>query len=250
MTPSSTRHQALWRRWKAEKVVNQRPAVGGRKDYKIVIYPGEGAESVAAARGKSVVWNLTHSLWIFGEGTMTMSHGEKASGSDGVWAERSATMRSLAGNLSSSSDNELVTLRAALDVEMRKRKIAFSVGEIGERLVIEHFRGTPGLPKLQMAPRGTKNVDALSRNGERYSIKAICKGKKTGTVYPDREDKKKQLFEYLLIVRLNEDWTLNDIYQVAWARFEKIRLWDKQMNAWYVGCSEKTLSAATLIYKA
>jgi len=70
---------------------------------------------------------------------------------------------------------------------MRKRKLAFSVGEFGERLAIQYFQQTPGLPKLQPAPKGTKNVDALSRNGDRYSIKAICTAKKTGTVYPDTD---------------------------------------------------------------
>ena len=123
--------------------------------------------------------------------------------------------------------------RASLEAEMRKRRIEFSVGEVGERLTIEHFRNTAGLPKLQLAPKGTKNVDALSRSGDRYSIKTICNAKKTGTVYPDPEDKKKQLFEYLLIVQLNADWTLAAIYQMPWQQFVRLRLWDKRMNAWY-----------------
>src|SRR5437867_1977696 len=103
------------------------------------------------------------------------------------------------------SDDGLVLLRAALDVEMRKRKIAFSVGGVGEGLAIEYFRKAPGLPKLQSAPRGTKNVDALSRNGDRYSIKTVCNAKKTGTIYPDADDRDKQLFEYVLLVKLAED---------------------------------------------
>lgn len=152
--------------------------------------------------------------------------------------------------LGSLSDSDLVILRAALETEMKKRGVAFSVGEVGEQLIIEYFRKTLGLPKLQLAQKGTKNVDANSRNGERYSIKTICNAKKTGTIYPDPEDKNKQLFEYLLIVRLNEDWTLAAIYQIPWEKFVKLRLWDKRMNAWYIGCSEKTLSSATLIFKS
>ena len=91
--------------------------------------------------------------------------------------------------------DDLVLLRAGLDAEMRKRKIAFSVGGVGERLVIEHFRKTPGLPKLHPAQCGTKNVDANSRDGERYSIKTICHAKKTGTIYQPDQDKNKQLFD-------------------------------------------------------
>ena len=155
-----------------------------------------------------------------------------------------------AKSLSSLSEQELFFLRAGLEVEMRKRKLAFSVGEYGERLAIEYFHRTPGLPKLQSAPHGTKNVDALSRSGDRYSIKAICNAKKTGTIYPDSEDKDKQLFEYLLIVRMKDDWSLQSVHQMTWAIFLKVRSWDKRMNAWYVGCSGKNFAVATAIYTA
>src|SRR4051812_32116259 len=133
------------------------------------------------------------------------------------------------------SDDELVLLRAASEVEMRKRKIAFSVGGVGEGLVIEYFRKIPGAPKLQASPRGTKNVDALSRNGDRYSIKTVCNAKKTGTIYPDSDDQNRQLFEYVLIVKLAHDWSLQSIHQLTWGDFLKVRSWDKRMNAWYVG---------------
>lgn len=148
------------------------------------------------------------------------------------------------------SDEELLLLRADLRTEMRKRGIADSVGAVGEQLAIEHFRKTPGLPKLHPAQRGTKNVDANSRDGERYSIKSVCSAKKTGTVYQPAQDQKKQLFEYLLIVKLAEDWSLQSIHQLAWADFVKVRSWDKRMNAWYVAISGRTLGAATLIFHA
>ncbi len=147
-------------------------------------------------------------------------------------------------------DDALVLLHADLDAEMRKRGIAFSVGGVGERLVIEHFQKTSGLPKLQAAPRGTKNVDALSRNGDRYSIKTVCNAKKTGTIYPDSDDKDKQLFEYVLIAKLAENWSLESIHQLSWDVFVKVRSWDKRMNAWYVAISQRTLGAARLICQA
>lgn len=149
--------------------------------------------------------------------------------------------------LSVMTDDELLLFRANLDAEMRTRKIAFSVGEIGEVLIIEHFKVTPGLHNLQKAPTGTKNVDALSRNGDRYSIKTICNGKKTGTVYPDSGNPDKQLFEYLLIAHLTENWKLKSIHQLTWDVFCEVRSWDKRMNAWYVPISGRTLSAATTI---
>ena len=101
-------------------------------------------------------------------------------------------------SLSKLSDEELLLLRASLRAEMRKRGMADSVGAVGERLAIEYLRKTPGLPKLQLSSRGTKNVDALSRNGDRFSIKTVCEGSKTGTIYPEPDNREKQLFEHML----------------------------------------------------
>ena len=148
------------------------------------------------------------------------------------------------------TDEELLLVRTSLRVEMRKRGIADSVGAAGEQLVIEHFRKTPGLPKLQLAPRGTKNVDALSRNGDRFSIKTICEGSKTGTIYPESDDRDKQLFEHILIVKLSEDWSLGAIYQLTWNEFVKARSWDKRMNAWYVAISARALGGVTKVFSA
>lgn len=153
-------------------------------------------------------------------------------------------------DLANMMDDELVLLRATLEAEMRRRGLALSVGEVGERLAIEYFSLTPGLPNLQPAQRGTKNVDANSRHGERYSIKTICNAKKTGTVYSDPADPNKPLFEYLLIVKLTEDWTLHAIYQFSWADFVRVRAWDTRMNAWYIGCSASTLRQAKLLFPA
>ena len=151
-------------------------------------------------------------------------------------------------NLAALNDEELILIRARAETEMRRRNIAFSVGDVGERLALDYFNATPGLPNLQLAPTGTKNVDALSRNGDRYSIKTVWKAKKTGTIYPDSQEKDKQLFEFLLIVRLKPDWTLHSIYQLAWDKFAKFRSWDRRMNAWYLGCSERSLSKALQIF--
>lgn len=146
------------------------------------------------------------------------------------------------------SDEELLLLRAALRAEMRKRGLADSVGVVGEQLAIEHFRKTPGLPKLQPSLRGTKNVDAISRNGERFSIKTVCEGSKTGTIYPESDDPEKQLVEHILVVRLADDWSLKTIHQLSWTNFLTVRAWDKRMNAWYVPISRRMLAASKSIF--
>jgi hypothetical protein len=119
--------------------------------------------------------------------------------------------------------DELVLLRIEFEREMRSRGISFSVGGIGERIAIEYFKSTPGLSNLIAAPIGAKNVDALSRDGDRYSIKTIQNAQKTGTIYPDKQDPEKQLFEYLLIVKLRSDFTLEALYQFSWKRFLEVR---------------------------
>ncbi len=94
--------------------------------------------------------------------------------------------------------------------------------------MIAHFNATKGLPKLLRAPRGTKNVDALSREGDRYSIKTVLDAKKTGTVYPDTTNRDKQLFEHLLIVQLNQSLELESIHRLTWDQFAQVRQWDSQ----------------------
>lgn len=151
-------------------------------------------------------------------------------------------------NVKKLSDADLKALRISLEHEMTRRGMAVSVGEMAERLVIEHFNNTPGLPNLQKAPKGTKNVDALSRDGDRFSIKGLQKAKKTGTIYPDENDRDKQLFEHILVVQLDGNYALESIYQFDWKTFCLVRSWDKRMNAWYISPSKGNLKQATLIY--
>ncbi len=126
-------------------------------------------------------------------------------------------------SLSSLSDNNIFLYRAAVDIILRKRNLSFSVGELGEKLVIEYFNATPGLTNLQLAPTGTKNVDALSRNGDRYSIKTLWAAKKTGIIYPDPDNQSKQLFEFLIIAKLDEYLKIKSIYQFTWESFVQVR---------------------------
>ena len=113
---------------------------------------------------------------------------------------------------------------------------------MAEVLAIDFFNRTPGCPNLQLAPPNTANVDALSRRGQRYSIKGICNGRKTGQIYPHPEDPETQLFEYLLVVKMDQSWALQAIYEFDWSTFCEARSWDSRMNAWYVGGSARTLA--------
>lgn len=151
-------------------------------------------------------------------------------------------------NLDPLDDIQLLELRAAVDAEARKRGLSFNIGEIGEKLAISLFKERPDLPVLAPAPRGTKNIDAISREGNRYSIKTLQRAKKTGTVYPDPLDKDRKLFEFILVVLLNDDLTLSRVVELDWEQFCAVRSWDIRMNAWYVARSKRALDCGRQLY--
>lgn len=151
-------------------------------------------------------------------------------------------------NLDPLDDIQLLELRAAIDAEARKRGLSFNIGEIGEKLAISLFKERPDLPVLAPAPRGTKNIDAISREGNRYSIKTLQRAKKTGTVYPDPLDKDRKLFEFILVVLLNDDLTLSRVVELDWEQFCAVRSWDIRMNAWYVARSKRALDCGRQLY--
>jgi hypothetical protein len=148
------------------------------------------------------------------------------------------------------ADLDLLRLRGRVTAELKRRGLASNVGQVAESLALAFYNGTRGRPTLQPAPTGTQNVDALSRRGDRYSIKGVLDARKTGTIYPDRDDRDKQLFEYLLIVRIDPDWQLIGIHEFDWKTFCEVRSWDSRMNAWYIGLAAKTLSRAILFTPA
>lgn len=147
-------------------------------------------------------------------------------------------------DLGSLCDADLLGLRAAVHGELKRRGLALGVGQVAEKIAIDYFNANPACPNLKDAAVGTANVDALSRRGDRYSIKGVLDARKTGTVYPTIDEPNRQLFEYLLIVKLNPDWSLQAIYEFDWQTFLRCRSWDKRMNAWYVGLAAKTLAQA------
>ena len=151
-------------------------------------------------------------------------------------------------DLTSLDDLKLLALRAAVDGEARNRGLNFNVGEIGEKLAISVFKERPDLPVLVPAPPGTKNIDAISREGNRYSIKTQQRAKKSGTIYPDQIDNGRQLFEFILIVLINENIALERIIELDWQQFCAVRSWDIRMNAWYVSRSNRVLNAGRQIY--
>jgi len=139
--------------------------------------------------------------------------------------------------------------------ELKKRNLIRTrniVGERGEFLVIETYNNTPNLPGLQAAPEGTQNVDAISRKGERYSIKTITDpGKTTGVFYGcgnvGDNELSSQKFEFALIVVIGKDFQLKNIYEITWKQFLSHRKWHSTMKAWNLTITKKLIEGANKI---
>lgn len=154
-------------------------------------------------------------------------------------------------------DEEIWTLYAYVGLKLKERGLIRTrnvVGERGEFLAIKTYNETPGLAKLQAAPEGTQNVDALSRKGERYSVKTISEpGSLTGVFYGlgDKEeanpDKK---FEYVIIVLIDKYFRPKKIVEVTWNQFLKFKRWHKTMRAWNLNITRELLAEAKIIYQS
>lgn len=151
-------------------------------------------------------------------------------------------------------DEDLAFAYSSIIQELRSRGIIRSknvLGDLGEYLVIKHYNETPGLPNLSPAPPGTQNVDALSRRGDRYSIKAMT-GKVTGVFYglhdigtslPER-----QKFEYVIIALFDVSLTLRRINELTWEDFLKYKKWNKRMRAWNLSITKELLENTKTIF--
>ena len=151
---------------------------------------------------------------------------------------------------------ELIKLYSEIIKQLKEKEVIRSnnlVGDLGEYLAIDYYAKIRGLPRLQAAPPSTKNIDAISKDGDRYSIKCVT-GNTTGVFYgvprpgeiPDEEIK--QNFEYLIIVKLNEDYSLQKIIELDWKTFLKHRRWHSRMNACNISITQKLFSESKKIF--
>ena len=64
----------------------------------------------------------------------------------------------------------------------------------------------------------------------------------------DPIDKDRRLFEFILVVLINEEFSLERIIELDWEQFCTVRSWDVRMNAWYIARSHRALSIGRQIY--
>ncbi len=158
-------------------------------------------------------------------------------------------------NLSKLDTTELIQTYSEIVKQLKKRGIIRTknlVGDLGEYLAIEHFNNTAGMSNLKAAPAGTQNIDAISRDGDRFSIKSTTRNL-TGVFYglepPESNIPDIQKFEYVLIVKFDNDYQLERIIQLDWELFIKHKRWHKTMTAWNISTTKALIKDAEVLFE-
>ena len=125
-------------------------------------------------------------------------------------------------------------------------------GDRGEQIAIDTYNSIKNIPKLQMAPPSTKNIDAISVKGERYSIKTITYPNKTTGVFHGYGNPtspvEKQYFEYLIVVVLDSFQPVL-IVEINWEDFYKMKRWHSTMNAYNISLTNEVINKSKIIFK-
>ncbi len=159
-------------------------------------------------------------------------------------------------NQFSKLDNEEIWLQYAdTELELKKRGLVRTrniVGERGEFLAIETYNSIAGMPNLQAAPEGTQNVDALSRKGERYSIKTVTEPGSTTSVFYGIGEKENPVipekkFEYVIIVQIFKNYKPKRILELTWEQFLKYKRWHSTMRGWNLSVTKTLLQEAKVV---
>ena len=151
--------------------------------------------------------------------------------------------------------SDLVSLYSSVIKELKGREIIRTnnvIGDLGEYLAIEYYNNTAGLPTLAAAPIGTENIDAISRKGDRYSIKSTS-GNVTGVFY-GLEPKgsttvDRQKFEYVIICKFSAEYELETILEMDWETFLKHKRWHSRMNAWNLSLTREVYNDCRIIFQ-
>ena len=153
------------------------------------------------------------------------------------------------------SGMELIRIYGELLSKMREDELIRSknvTGDLGEYIVVDYYTKTKGLPKLQFAPPSTKNIDAISVNGERYSIKCTTT-KTTGAFYGINKDADiasiKPLFEYVVVIKLDKNYQPEFILELNWETFFKHKHWHSRIGAYNLVITNSLIVDGKMVYK-
>ena len=148
---------------------------------------------------------------------------------------------------------KLISPSAGAYVELKNRGILRTknvVGELGEYYTINYYNKKTSLPNLFSAPVGVKNVDALSRDGETYSIKTVTsRNGTTGSFWePESIEENNKYFHYLIVAILDNSYKLDILIELTWEEFFKYKSYNKRMNNYNISLSKKIIESSKIIY--
>jgi len=148
----------------------------------------------------------------------------------------------------------LISPNSDIHKELRKREVIRTkniTGELGEYYVVQYYNNTPSQTNVFLPGPGVKNIDVLSRNGERYSIKTISgNNRTTGSFWnPDSIKNNEKTFEYLIICILDDYYSLSMILELTWNDFIKFKKFNKRMNNFQVSVTQKLIDEVKVVYK-
>lgn len=152
------------------------------------------------------------------------------------------------------SGSELIKMYGELLEQMKTKNVIRSknvTGDLGEYIVVEYYTNTSNLPKLQFAPPSTQNIDAISINGERYSIKTTTTTT-TGVFYgltQDADPNMRPLFEYVVVVKLDDNFQPELILEVDWDVFFRHKHWHSRVRAYNLVLTKKLIADSKVIYR-
>ena len=157
-------------------------------------------------------------------------------------------------NISELTNAEIIDLYSDIISELKSREIIRTknlLGDLGEYLAIDFYKKNSRLPVLQAAPAGTRNIDAISRNGDRYSIKSTS-GKLTSVFYglndPEEDEVELPKFEYVIVVIFNNEFKLEKILELSWSVFLRHKKWHKTMRGWNLSINRKLIDDADILF--
>lgn len=155
--------------------------------------------------------------------------------------------------LNTKSVSELIAIYSTILKELKRREVIRTnnlVGDLGEYLAIEFYNIQPLLPNLQAAPAGTKNIDAISREGKRYSIKSTTTSL-TGVVYdlnePGSTESESQKFEFMIVVQFSKTFELLRVIELEWELFLQFKRWHKTMRGWNINITKDLLNQSNVL---
>ena len=156
-------------------------------------------------------------------------------------------------DLNKMSTTELINAYSSIIETLKKRGIIRTknfIGDIGEYLAIDFFNNNSKKSNLEFAPPGTKNIDAISREGKRYSIKSTTTSL-TGVVYdlnePGSAESENKKFEFMIVVQFSKSFELLRVIELDWELFLQYKRWHKTMRGWNINITKDLLNQSNVL---